>query len=136
MASCQNPTFLVAKGKRPSGIGRTCCLHYARFLPVTYQTSFPATPDQRKPTQTGENRAPACYLAGMNTVLHAAESPHPDEILIVEREAARRMSLSTRTLFALRQAGELPHVRVGSKILYDPRDLADFASRRKSVVGG
>jgi excisionase family DNA binding protein len=70
----------------------------------------------------------------MNTVTHAPESSNASEILIGEREAAKRLSLSTRTLYALRTAGQLPHVRIGTKVLYAPDDLAAFAASRRQTV--
>ena len=54
------------------------------------------------------------------------DKPPDDRMLISEREAARRLSLTTRTLFSLRMAGELPYVRIGSRVLYAPADLAVF----------
>lgn len=60
----------------------------------------------------------------------------PAPLLVNEREAARALSLSVRTLYALRKGGHLPFVRVGERVLYRPRDLADFAERGAPGAGG
>ena len=67
----------------------------------------------------------------MNTKFESDTKRNAPEILIDERTAAARLSLCTRTLFDLRQRGELPFVKVGAKILYSPDDLSAFAEARK-----
>jgi len=57
-----------------------------------------------------------------------------NEILIDEAEAARRLSLSKRTLFQLRSDGVLPFCRCGTKILYSPDDLKRFAASRRQTA--
>ncbi|MCC7203932.1 MAG: helix-turn-helix domain-containing protein [Phycisphaeraceae bacterium] len=56
-------------------------------------------------------------------------------LLVSEREAAKMLGLCTKTLYSLRQAGKLPTVRVGQRVLYDPADLRAFIQRQK-VTGG
>ena len=45
-----------------------------------------------------------------------------DQLLLPGREMARRLNLSERTLYSLRQRG-LPAIAVGAKILYQPADV-------------
>lgn len=69
---------------------------------------------------------------GMNTQSSiVTASPRP-EILISEREAAKRMSISTKTLFNLRRAGRLAGVKIGARVLYSPDVLAEFAATRST----
>jgi len=67
----------------------------------------------------------------MNVTHNHGPLPNVSEILIDERTAARRLSLSTRSLCTLRQKGELPFVKVGLKTLYDPADLRAWVDRTK-----
>jgi len=58
----------------------------------------------------------------------------PDEhLLVCERDAAKMLSLSVRSLFTLRRSGLLPHCRVLSKILYDISDLRAFILKSKQI---
>ena len=60
-----------------------------------------------------------------------AESPS-NSLLIDAREAARRLAVSPRTLWALTKCGSVPHVQVGRRVLYDPRDLAQWIDGQRS----
>jgi hypothetical protein len=71
----------------------------------------------------------------MNIHAIAASAPPSAEILLNEREAGRRLSLSTRTLFTLRQSDGLPHVKIGSKVLYRPADLERYFASRVVEAG-
>jgi excisionase family DNA binding protein len=62
----------------------------------------------------------------------AAAAPQP--ILLPEREAAKALSLSTRTLYDLRRSGALAHVRCGARVLYRRADLEAFAAA--NLIGG
>lgn len=44
-------------------------------------------------------------------------------LLVTEAEAAKRLSISPRKLWELRNRGEIPHLRVGRAVRYDPKDL-------------
>ena len=58
--------------------------------------------------------------------------PQPSERLLVsQREAARLLSVSVRTLFALRDRGELDCVRMGPRVLYSVTDLRSWIEIRK-----
>ena len=56
-------------------------------------------------------------------------------LLITSPEAAKLMTISERTLFTLRKEGDLPYVRIGRSIRYDPRDIGVWIERHKSVGG-
>jgi excisionase family DNA binding protein len=44
-------------------------------------------------------------------------------LLLDAHEAARALRLSERTLWARTKAGEIPHVRIGRRVLYSPAAL-------------
>jgi len=52
--------------------------------------------------------------------------------LLTVREAAERLAVSTATLYALCDRGELPHVRVSNAIRIAPADLAAFLAGQRS----
>jgi hypothetical protein len=52
--------------------------------------------------------------------------------LLTEPEAARKLRISQRKLFGLRQSGQVPCVRIGSRgVLYDVRDLMTFVDANR-----
>lgn len=52
------------------------------------------------------------------------------EILLTEQQAAKAANLSPRTLFSLRQSGDLPFVRFGAKcIRYRVSDIEALAAK-------
>ncbi len=55
--------------------------------------------------------------------------------LLTVRETAARLSVTTATIYALCERGELPHIRVSNAIRISPEDLAAFIgrSRRQSI---
>lgn len=55
----------------------------------------------------------------------------PAKLLLTEREAARVLSLSVRTLFNLRAAGSLPYLRVGTAVRYDADDLRRWIAAQR-----
>ena len=55
------------------------------------------------------------------------ESP----ILLSTRQAARLLGICERTLFSLTKKGEIPTVRIGRRVLYDPRDLRAWIDSKK-----
>lgn len=58
-----------------------------------------------------------------------------DTLLLSAREAARQLSVSTRTLWALTQPrGTLPCVRVGSRVLYSRQTLVEWIAAQ--AAGG
>lgn len=54
------------------------------------------------------------------------------ERLLDEREAAKFLGVSPRTLWGLASRGEVPYVRIGkTSKRYDPRDLRAFCDRNR-----
>ncbi|MHB8419120.1 MAG: helix-turn-helix domain-containing protein [Myxococcales bacterium] len=51
--------------------------------------------------------------------------------LLTVREVAARLHVSTATVYALADRGELAHVRVSNAIRVDPVDLAAFIEARR-----
>ena len=49
--------------------------------------------------------------------------PAVPPLLLDAHEAARALRLSERTLWARTKAGEIPHVRIGRRVLYSPAAL-------------
>lgn len=49
--------------------------------------------------------------------------------LFGERSAAEHLGVSYITLFRVRQAGEIPFYRVGSRVLYDQKCLEEYKQR-------
>lgn len=55
-------------------------------------------------------------------------------LLVDEREARRLLGgLCAKTMYNLRRAGDLPTVKIGSRIMYDLADLRRFIDRRKGA---
>jgi hypothetical protein len=64
-----------------------------------------------------------------------ASPPTPTPLLVNEREARRLLGgLCAKTMFNLRKYGELPGVKIGSRVMYDLADLRAFIDRRKGAV--
>jgi hypothetical protein len=55
-------------------------------------------------------------------------------LLVSEREAARLLSCCAKTVYTLRQQG-LPHVKIGSRVLYSPADLQIWINQQKVTAG-
>ena len=53
-------------------------------------------------------------------------------LLLTAKEAARSLSVSERTLWAMTQAGEIPAVRRGRLVRYDRRDLEKWIESAKA----
>ncbi|MCC6492588.1 MAG: helix-turn-helix domain-containing protein [Pirellulales bacterium] len=51
--------------------------------------------------------------------------------LLTPRQAAERLAISPRKLWALTASGEVASVRIGRAVRYDAADLADFIERAK-----
>jgi excisionase family DNA binding protein len=49
--------------------------------------------------------------------------------LMTKREAADRLSISTRTLDRIRSKGEIKAVQVGGQVRFRPEDVEKFISR-------
>ena len=73
---------------------------------------------------------------GMSTLSYfgpAKPAPTP-ALLVNEREAGRLLGVTARTVYELRRTGELPAVRIGSRVLYSRDDLSDFIAKRRQVA--
>ena len=55
----------------------------------------------------------------------------PTGLLWDTRASAKALGIGVRTLARLTHAGSLPCVRIGSRVLYDPRDLTAWIDRQK-----
>jgi Helix-turn-helix domain len=67
-----------------------------------------------------------------------APDPQPSPLLVTERQAAAMLSVSTATLYRLRQV-DLPYVRLtgpgaAGGIRYDIEDLKAWVARRKVTM--
>ena len=56
-------------------------------------------------------------------------------MLFTAPEAAKALAISPRTLWSLTDSGEIPAVRIGRAVRYDPSDLRAWIDRRKSANG-
>lgn len=52
-------------------------------------------------------------------------------LLLSERQTAAVLGFSPRFVFGLRQSGELPAVKAGSRIAYAVSDIEDFIRRHR-----
>ncbi len=61
-----------------------------------------------------------------------AVSPPPVPALLINaRQAAQALSISPRLLWSLTQRGDVPCLRIGRAVRYDPRDLQAWVDRQK-----
>lgn len=62
-----------------------------------------------------------------------SNAPAVLKLLLSTREAAEALSVCQKTLWALTQPrGDLPAVRIGRRVLYDPGDLRAWINRQKN----
>jgi len=57
-------------------------------------------------------------------------------LLLDARAAAKTLGIGERTLARLKAAGSIPHVPIGRRVLYDPRDLAAWIDGQKGTRHG
>ena len=67
--------------------------------------------------------------------LRVDQQPSPAQMLLRPDDAARSLAISPRLLSSMTNAGEIPCVRIGRTVRYDPRDLEAWIMRRKSPNG-
>jgi excisionase family DNA binding protein len=60
----------------------------------------------------------------------AANSSNESDLLSRE-QAAKRLGISARNLSYLRDAGKLPFIQIGRRVLFSPLDLERFIEARK-----
>ena len=54
-----------------------------------------------------------------------------EPMLLTARQAARILSISERTLWSLTKHGQIPAVRIGRAVRYDPADLRRWINLAK-----
>ena len=52
-------------------------------------------------------------------------------LLLSARDASKALSICERTLWGMTKRGEIPCVRCGRRVLYDPNDLRQWIDRQK-----
>ena len=65
---------------------------------------------------------------------HSARLVPPTPLLVDRREAARLLGISASSVDNLRNAGELPSLKIGARRLYDVADLHRFIEVRKRSI--
>jgi len=55
-------------------------------------------------------------------------------LLITARDAAKALAIGQRKLWELTNRHEIPHVRIGRAVRYDPRDLEQWIATQKHGV--
>jgi excisionase family DNA binding protein len=55
-------------------------------------------------------------------------------LLWTSRETAAALSISERTLWKLTNAGDIPCVRIGRAVRYDPADVSRWIERQKNAT--
>ena len=54
--------------------------------------------------------------------------------LITARDAAKALAICEKTLWALTERGEIPVVRIGRSVRYDPHDLSRWIEQKKATA--
>lgn len=58
-------------------------------------------------------------------------SVETNRLLVPSRDAAQMLAISERTLWQLRQNGEIPFLRIGKLVRYPVADLEDWIARNR-----
>ena len=66
-----------------------------------------------------------------DTAHNASAETAPLPSLIDAKAAAAALSIGVRLLWTITANGDLASVRIGRRVLYDPRDLAEFVERNR-----
>ena len=66
--------------------------------------------------------------------LLAAQFAHRDRLIVTVQEAARSLSVSSSAVYDLVRRGELPFVRVGSRLMIEQHELEAFVAARSKRV--
>ena len=59
----------------------------------------------------------------------------PQKLLVNTEAACRLLSISPRSLWGLKQAGEIPHVRIGRSVRYAIDDLITYVDAKRKGGG-
>lgn len=54
-----------------------------------------------------------------------------EPLLLTARQTARMLAISERSLYSLTKAGDLPAVRIGRSVRYDPADIRAWIEAAK-----
>jgi excisionase family DNA binding protein len=65
----------------------------------------------------------------MNTI----DYPNNPKLLWTSRETAAAMGISERTLWKLTNDGDIPCVRIGRAVRYDPTDIRSWIQTQKAA---
>ena len=60
----------------------------------------------------------------------------PSKMLLKPQAAADALSISPRKLWSLTAGGEVPCVRIGRSVRYDPADLKNLIAQQKQLKRG
>jgi excisionase family DNA binding protein len=71
-------------------------------------------------------------LSSLEFLAMLTTAPTPNALLVDVREAARMLSISTRTLWSLTDSGEIPAVRIGRSVRYSVATLRDWINHREA----
>ncbi len=63
--------------------------------------------------------------------LMQAESAESLRLLLRPREAAEALAVCERTLWSMTASGQIPSVRIGRAVRYDPADLREWIEAQK-----
>ncbi|MFC1782009.1 helix-turn-helix domain-containing protein [Planctomycetota bacterium] len=55
-----------------------------------------------------------------------------EPLLLSAKDTAKALSISERTLWTYTKNGEIPCVRLGDRVLYDPQDLRAWIELKKN----
>ena len=68
--------------------------------------------------------------------LDAPQSSEPDRLTVSRSEAARMLGISERLLWTLTNRKEVPHLRIGTRVLYPVRSLQQWLESRTTSTSG
>jgi excisionase family DNA binding protein len=88
------------------------------------------------PTFMQPQRAAHDQLECFMSIISGIAPDSISKLLLTAREAARALAISERTLWSLTNNGDIPSVRIGRAVRYDPRDLDRWIERQKQPAGG
>lgn len=89
--------------------------------------------DKNRPQMKG-NRAPAGSAPASETEQPPAIAPPDDRILVSAKDAARILGVGPTKIWTMTNRMELPHVRLGKRVLYPRDELKQWVAER--IQGG
>jgi len=72
--------------------------------------------------------------ADTGAVIAPSEAKSGAPSMLTVRAAAKVLAVSDRTLWTLTDRGEIPAVRIGRSVRYDPRDLTRWIEKSKPAA--